>query len=235
MAWFKVDDGFYTSHKVLQISRNKRNEAIGAWLLIGTWSAHKMTDGFVPNYVLDEYNVSTELLDILVSVNLWILVDGGIRFHDWEHYQPTRDELMNRRGEISKKRSEAGSKGAAKRWQNGKTIANAWQNDSKRIANDSPEPEPEPEPDSVRAKRATQMTENWKPDADLLQWAEEKAKDVDVDYQTERFVNYWLSVGRPMKDWRATWRNWMIRNQKDAPIREKSPIVRPEDEWRYLR
>ena len=30
MAWFKVDDGFYTSHKVLSIPREDRLAAVGA-------------------------------------------------------------------------------------------------------------------------------------------------------------------------------------------------------------
>jgi hypothetical protein len=144
MAWFKVDDGFYTSHKVLQIPRENRHEAIGAWILVGAWSANKMTDGFIPNYVLDEFGVSKTSIDRLVAAGLWDVADGGIVFHDWCDYQPTREQLEAKKSEISSKRSEAGSKGANQRWQK---MANAWQTDSKTMAKDSPEPEPEPEPD----------------------------------------------------------------------------------------
>ena len=56
MAWFKVDDGFYTSQKVMRIPRSVRNEAIGAWILIGTWSADKMTDGLIPDWVIAEFS-----------------------------------------------------------------------------------------------------------------------------------------------------------------------------------
>ena len=54
MAWFKVDDGFLTSSKVMSIPRSKRAEAIGVWLSVGVWSAHEMKDGIVPNVILEE-------------------------------------------------------------------------------------------------------------------------------------------------------------------------------------
>jgi len=41
MAWFKVDDGFLTSSKVMSISRAKRAEVLGVWLSVGVWSAHE--------------------------------------------------------------------------------------------------------------------------------------------------------------------------------------------------
>ena len=39
MAWFKVDDGFHSSRKVLSIPRRSRLAAIGAWTIAGAWCA----------------------------------------------------------------------------------------------------------------------------------------------------------------------------------------------------
>jgi len=136
MAWFKVDDGFHHSAKVLSIPRDIRAEALGLWILAGTWSADNRTDGFIPKAVLIDWPISQEAVDALIQSGLWIRNDQGAQFHDWCDYQPTREQLEAKSAEISAKRSAAGSKGAA----------NRWQADSKPMAKDSPVPVPVPVP-----------------------------------------------------------------------------------------
>jgi hypothetical protein len=144
MAWFKIDDNFIMSKKVLMIPRDDRAIAIGFWTMAGVWSAHERTDGVVPDYVLADLNCPDSVIDDLVKAGLWIKNDDSIVFHDWCEYQPTREQLEAKAAEVSAKRSAAGSKGAASR----------WQNDGKRMANDSPEPEPEPEPKKTNTKNS---------------------------------------------------------------------------------
>jgi len=143
MPWFKVDDGFSTSRKVIQIPRRDRFQAIGLWLMAGNFAAKELTDGHIPAYVLDEMGAPDELVELLISVGLWDRDEQGeIWFHDWCEYQPSASEYREKRKQVSEKRSEAGKHGAAIRWSkqsDGKPIANEWQKDS-------PEPEPEPEP-----------------------------------------------------------------------------------------
>lgn len=74
MAWFKVDDRFYSSRKVLRIPRRFRVAAVGLWTLAGSWSAHDLTDGFIPWYMLDEFGADEELADALVSAGLWLRI-----------------------------------------------------------------------------------------------------------------------------------------------------------------
>ena len=38
MVWFKVDDGFYSSQKVLSMPRSCRLAAVGLWTMAGNWS-----------------------------------------------------------------------------------------------------------------------------------------------------------------------------------------------------
>lgn len=45
-------------------------------------------------------------------------------------------------------------------------------------------------------------------------WADKKVPRVDIDEETEKFVDYWLAHGRKMASWEATWRNWMRRAPK---------------------
>lgn len=150
MAWFKVDDGFYTSQKVMRIPRELRPQAIGVWVLAGTWSADKMTDGIVPAHILNEFGCTTEIFDAMIKSGLWKLHedvkpgdDVVIEYHDWKEYQPTREQMMAKREETHAKKVAAGRKGAEARWhKDSKAIAE----DSKAIAIDSPEPVPEPVP-----------------------------------------------------------------------------------------
>jgi hypothetical protein len=144
MAWFKVDDGFYTSHKVLRIPRETRATAIGAWLLAGTWSADKMTDGKVPMYVLRDFGVEFQTMMTLIDAGLWISGedDDFIEFHDWCEYQPTREQLEAK----AQARHERSVKAANTRWGNeaNKDDAKPMLSDAKAMLDDAPEPEPEP-------------------------------------------------------------------------------------------
>ena len=45
----------------------------------------------------------------------------------------------------------------------------------------------------------------------MREWAAAKTPRVDIDLETEKFIDYWLSHGKRMANWEATWRNWMRR------------------------
>ena len=142
MAWFKVDDGFYTSQKVLRIPREHRHTAIGAWIIIGTWSADNMTDGIVPSYILDELGVSSESFQWLVETGLWYDNGDGIEYHDWCEYQPTKAQLQAKH-EVKVAAGQAGGLKSAEA-RRSKREANVKQQSSRIEANGKPEPEPEP-------------------------------------------------------------------------------------------
>lgn len=45
----------------------------------------------------------------------------------------------------------------------------------------------------------------------MRSWAQEKTPLVDLDAESEKFVDYFKACGKSMADWEATWRNWMRR------------------------
>ncbi|MFI8608531.1 DUF1376 domain-containing protein [Pseudomonas sp. NPDC077649] len=47
----------------------------------------------------------------------------------------------------------------------------------------------------------------------MLEWAREKAPDVNLDWELEQFLDYWKGNGKPMADWTATWQRWMRTSQ----------------------
>lgn len=98
----------------------------------------------------------------------------------------------------------------------------------------TPSPSPSPTPSSVpRVPRnngkATRIPEPWVVDEPMKEWALERGMQPQwVLRQTERFTNYWLA--KPGKegtktDWRATWRNWLLKAQDDSPA-AASPVSR---------
>lgn len=141
MAWFKIDDSFLMSSKVLSIPRAIRAEALGMWTMAGVWSAHEMKDGLVPAHVLEDFGCRDEVRDALIAAGLWVVAEkNAIYMHNWATYQPLKEELMERRENTSAVRSEAGRRSGESR--RNKTGTKAEQNRTKL----NPEPEPEPEP-----------------------------------------------------------------------------------------
>lgn len=94
MPWFKVDDGLFSSRKVLSIPRKDRVAAVGLWTLAGSWAAQELTDGVVPKYALDALGATLRLSRALVEAQLWLSrPDGGIEFKNWSEFQPTRSQV----------------------------------------------------------------------------------------------------------------------------------------------
>ena len=151
--WFKVDDSFFMNPKTAMLS----DGATALWLRSGSWSAQQLTCGFIPARMLPMFRGSDDSVRELCDMGLWEYDEDrdGYQFHDWSDYQPDGEEV----DALRKKRSEAGKRGANRRWdkpengKNGKTdgkchgkpMANAWQTDGKSMANSCPVPVPVPD------------------------------------------------------------------------------------------
>lgn len=122
-----MDDGFANSKPVLRIPRRYRLQAVGLWALAGTWSAKEETDGFIPEYVLEELCGTPGVANQLVQAGLWEIVSRSSKdpvgivppssedptqilstsssnpqlpgwvYRNWSRYQPTKAELEENR------------------------------------------------------------------------------------------------------------------------------------------
>lgn len=92
MPWFRVDDGLFLHQKIIKAG----NAAMGLWLRAGSWSAHHLTEGFIPDSVIEVLGTGTQR-NKLTKVGLWTEVEGGCQFHEWNERQPTRDEVADQR------------------------------------------------------------------------------------------------------------------------------------------
>jgi hypothetical protein len=222
MPWFRLDDSFHSHPKVIAAG----NEATGLYVRCGTYAAQHLTDGFIPQHVALLYG-SDVLADSLVRAKLWRRVRGGWQMPDYLDYNPSREQVTERR----QVRAEAGRKGGLA---SGKTR-------SKPEANASPllepptRPDPCPEPPANTGeltgtgltsagtrRRGTRLPDDWMPTRDLVEWARRECPSVDSRAETDRFRDYWharAGTGATKLDWPATWRNWMRKAAEQQPAR----------------
>lgn len=226
MAWFKVDDGFYSSPKVLSIQRSDRLAVLGLWVVAGTWAAKHLTDGAIPSYMLEEFGANVSHGDILVTAGLWRQDGEDYVFHDWADYQPVkRDVMANRERERQRKESY--------RKKSPTTLANAGQSPTgtssrspsgTQTVSGHPDPtRPDPTPTSSKedsaATRGSRIPEDFSISDPMRKWAAKEVPLVDLDRYLEPFKDFWRGVpgakGRKI-DWVGTWRNDMRRKQEFA-------------------
>jgi hypothetical protein len=105
MAWFKVDDLATFQAKVMDAG----NDGFGAWVRLGCHSNAHLLDGLIPDSVVRMIASRREVAK-MVKAGLAHAVLGGIQLDELMH-QPTKDEVIARRVELSAKRAEAGRAG----------------------------------------------------------------------------------------------------------------------------
>jgi hypothetical protein len=116
MPWFKVDDKLHSHRKVIRAGI----DAMGLWVVAGSWCADQLGDGFVPDCVAQRLDPDyAKHAAALVAAKLWIPgeKDGetGWYFHQWSEdgRQPTsesvnakRDEARERMAKLRAQRAE---------------------------------------------------------------------------------------------------------------------------------
>lgn len=101
MAFFKVDDGVWGHPKFALLS----NDAVALWVMAGSWCGRYMTDGLLPFQSLALVRGTKTAAEELVDAGLWDTTPSGWLFHDWDHYQYTKDEVETRRAKDREKKA----------------------------------------------------------------------------------------------------------------------------------
>ncbi|WP_347036083.1 hypothetical protein [Bifidobacterium pseudocatenulatum] len=235
--WFKVDDSFYSNPKTAMLS----DGATALWLRSGSWSAQQLTGGFVPARMVPMFRGSNDSVRELCDAGLWAYDEqkDGYQFHDWSDYQPDGEEV----DALRKKRSEAGKRGANRRWgkpengKNGKTdgkchgkpMANAWQDDGKSMANVCPVPVPVPEKkekeeySSSFSKETTadEYLETGRTEADRQ--ISRQYPNLDLTDAWGAFIHHHHGETRTIADWTRLWKGWCQRRANMSGIPQKTP------------
>lgn len=120
MAWFKVDDSYWSHPKVMF----QTLEASGLWLRAGSWAANHLTDGRVPlritHMIIPKSRRAVDALGgELEDLGLWTRDGDDWVFHDWGEYQPTRDEVEAEREKARERQARWRENGARAARRNG--------------------------------------------------------------------------------------------------------------------
>ena len=114
MPFFQVDDQFHSHPKTAWLS----DGAVALWTRAGSHCAAYLTDGFVDDAAVRRLGGKKRAIDELLTIRpphaspLWIRVEGGYQFHDWDQYQPTAEEVkQNRRKARERMKTVRANKG----------------------------------------------------------------------------------------------------------------------------
>lgn len=240
MGWFKMDDQFGVSQKVIRIPRKKRKTIIGLWTLAGNYAARALTDGVLEAHELDELDASAAEVAELVRVGLWHssghacgrcvpVGDRAVVIHDFLEYNPSREQILAAR---EAERVRKASYRKSKQRPSGTDEGTPGGSDPESEHPDPTRPVNATTPDGVVARtRGTRIPEPFVVTGQMRVWAASEVPAVDVDAATRKFVDHWRAKSSrygTKRDWTAAWRNWL---RTDA---ERKPQARPDKDERAL-
>jgi hypothetical protein len=235
MTWFKVDDSFYDHPKIMGVSLAAR----GLWTACGSYAARHLTNGRVADLVIvmiggDEADTCRREL---IDAGLWKPATGGIQFHDWAEYQPSRESVLAERAAARERQRRAREAARQKRDGDvchGDSHAVTSPELTDEVTDESQRESRSPRPDPTRPvvptelplgaaparpPRATRIPGDFDVTDLMRAWAAKNVPGIDVDAQTEKFRDHHTAKGSAMKDWTAAWRNWM----RNAPQFSRPP------------
>lgn len=66
---------------------------MGLWVVAGAYASQYLTDGFVPEWYVDSWPSGRKLAQRLEAADLWVHVEGGWAYHQWQERQPTKEQV----------------------------------------------------------------------------------------------------------------------------------------------
>ncbi len=229
-TYAKIEHSLYDNPKIVGLSC----EAFRAYIEGILYSGKHLTDGFLDERIVARMwglQVAEELSTNDPVNPSWERVDGGWIIYGFTERQNTKEHVES----VKKKRKEA----IEKRWSDTKAKQNSYKADTNGIQNEYKTdtkgiPDTDTDTDTntdKKLKRGTRLQTLFVVTDEMANWAREKYPLVDIDTQTDAFIDYWTSQpgAKGVKsDWVATWRNW-IRNSRPSLPAQKP--VADANEW----
>lgn len=220
MPWFLVDDDLAFHPKAAAAG----DAALGLWTRAGSYCSKYLTEGFVSTTALRQLHARPAQVRALIDAGLWVEVDGGYRFHQWEERQPSREEVEERR----RKRSESGRIGGLKSGQTRAARAVAREAsaspESKQVLEANGEAKRNPgqaRPGQVQTPLLTLVGRlavsdaRGGPPAEQIQlWQDIAGPGVDLEQEARAYLERHLD--RPARDERGAWLGWLRRARSHA-------------------
>lgn len=216
MTWFKVDDTLGSHPK----ARAAGLAAMGLWVVAGAWSSQHLTEGFVPHWYVNSWPSGQKRAANLVQSGLWIEVDSGFSFHQWEERNPSKEQVESERAAArERQRKHRESKRDA-------VVSHAVTNAVTNRTPTRPDPTIVPSGTIGGAKRATQRPADWKPNQKHHDMAAQL--ELHLDRELEQFTDYHDAKGSAFKDWDASFRTW-LRNAAKWGKSRRNPYGKQQE------
>lgn len=256
LAWTESHQELVAHPKTKRLRRLlgiRTPEAIGTLHMLWWWALDYAQDGNLTRFTVDDVADACEwdgspqaLFDALVDAGFIDISEGGVTLHDWDEYGgkyfkrreqsrvrqeryqrvdnaelPADNALLTRYPRVDN--ASRGEERTGEDRTGEETSANA------PVAPAAPAP---------KSKRAA-VIGAWEPTGDEREWAYAQGfSEREVNEQIPQFLDYYRGHGKPMKDWPATFRNWMRRSRSFAPSRASPSAPRPgsrgEDPHRFF-
>lgn len=96
LRWVRLDTGFPSNPKVLELAHQGRHRAIAVYLCGLAYAGSQGNEGWIPEYALPHIHGTKREARYLVDIGLWIARPRGWTIHDWLDYQPSNDVVRER-------------------------------------------------------------------------------------------------------------------------------------------
>lgn len=198
--------------------------------------ADVLSDGFISDTQLSRF-VGVGMRDAkkraqaLVDNGLWIREDKGYRVAAWLKWNKSNAEI---RADASK---DAGRKAEERKGKGGQDdhdeseserSPNGHQAESDTDVQTDSDESPASRARSISSSTSTSSSSRGARDtsrsttapdhmlitSDMREWAKSRDIHIDLDSETETFLNHHRAKGTKFKDWRAAWRTWMNNTKK---------------------
>ncbi len=254
IAWFKIDDGFHASRKLLKIPKRARFAAVGLWTVAGSWAADQLTDGNVPDYMIIEWGAPPAAPAALVESGLWERGQDGYVFYNWHEYQPSKQDVDAERAASRERMRELRAKRKQKKplehADAGDVFSRTVPNGSEEVRNPDPtrpDPTPKEEPNGSSVTIREDVNQLCTLLADLIEangsmrpditktWTDECRRMLDLDHrELDKAVNlarwaqgntFWRKNVMSMTKFRAKYDQLRLAALEDWDKNKSAPIT----------
>ena len=213
----------------MRIPRTHRLACAGLWTVAGSWSGSQGQDGLIPDFMIEEWGGTPEMVDWLVTSGLWERAEEGAQFLNWDEYQPTKASEAEAKAKNAEKLRLWREKKAAEK---DVTTRNLPVTGYTPVTNQnvtSPPTRPVPsrpdpsfsgdthEREPEHGRTGTTIPANFTTTPHMLRWAQDNTPNVNVQLATQKFKSHHRSVaGRAQfkTDWVAAWEAWLLSDQQ---------------------
>jgi len=111
LSWLQLDDRILEHPKFIRAAKRGGSEAIHLWLGIRAYCGQLLTDGFVPEDMLDEVRGPKDpekralALRVLIEEKLLHRVEGGVEMHDYLDWSESKRDILKRRKNWKEKKN----------------------------------------------------------------------------------------------------------------------------------